>query len=100
MGGNKDYEDFYLMSLCRDFICSVSTFSWWPAWLSRYDDGIVVCPKEWIRPGYTTVNNDLTCEGWFALKTCRSIIDSYPSVKLRNFLKNLGLMKKEFYEAG
>ena len=74
---NTDYEDFYLMTLCHDFICSVSTFSWWGAWLNSYPDKTVVAPKEWIRPGSPIRNTDLCCRDWVILKTCRPIIDDY-----------------------
>lgn len=43
-GDNRAFEDFYLMSLCRHFILSNSTFGWWPAWLCQYPDSMVVSP--------------------------------------------------------
>lgn len=82
----SDYDSFYLMTMCHDFICSVSTFSWWAAWLNRYDDKTIVCPVEWVRPGYVWKNPDLKCDGWIALKICRPVIDTYPVVNLRQRL--------------
>lgn len=41
-------EDFELMKHCRYFIISNSTFSWWPAWLSDYDNKIVMSPSRWF----------------------------------------------------
>jgi hypothetical protein len=97
---NEYYEDFYLMTLCRDFISSLSTFSWWAAWLNKHDDKIIVCPREWLRPGFRTKNDDLCCSGWTCLSICRPIIGNYRVAKVINFFKALGLIRKEFYEAG
>jgi hypothetical protein len=47
--GANSYLDMYLMSLCKHFIIANSAFSWWPAWLSSYENKIVVLPKPWIR---------------------------------------------------
>ncbi len=43
-GENRSHEDFWLMSLCKHFIISNSTFSWWAAWLSVYNDKIIFAP--------------------------------------------------------
>lgn len=67
---NKDYEDLYLMSQCRDFVCSVSTLSWWGAWLNREPGKTIVTPREWIRPGHALKCPNLCCPGWVELKTC------------------------------
>ena len=75
--GNKDYEDLYLMARCRNVICSVSTFSWWGAWLIPHRDKKVVAPREWIRPGHPMRNFGLNHEGWTILKTCRPVLDDY-----------------------
>ena len=47
--GVNSWRDMYLMSLCRHHINSNSTFSWWGAWLSIFEDSITICPKEYIR---------------------------------------------------
>lgn len=75
--GNKDYEDLYLMSLCHGFVCSVSTLSWWGAWLIDYPDKIIVTPKEWIRPGYPIQSRGLCSKGWISLRNCRFLVDHY-----------------------
>lgn len=41
--GQKDFEDLYLMTLCKFHILANSTFSFWGAYLS--DDAITIAPK-------------------------------------------------------
>ena len=41
------FQDLRLMSLCRHHILANSSFSWWGAWLSRSQEGLVVAPERW-----------------------------------------------------
>jgi len=44
-GDEHAYADLWLMSKCRYFITANSTFSWWAAWLSDFEDKLVLTPK-------------------------------------------------------
>lgn len=48
ISGNKDYEDLRLMSECRHFIMSNSSYSWWAQELCK-NRGIVCAPSKWHR---------------------------------------------------
>lgn len=43
--GNKDLTDLYLLTQCKYFIISPSTFSWWGAWLSERKNKICIRPE-------------------------------------------------------
>ncbi len=50
----KDYEALILMSRCKSFIMSNSTFGWWGAWLSwargdKAKDSLYLMPNRWDR---------------------------------------------------
>jgi hypothetical protein len=75
--GNEDFEELYLMTRCRDFVCSMSTFSWWGAWLNEQPDKIVIAPPEGTRPGSVVRCPDFCCPGWIPLDTMRFIVDDY-----------------------
>jgi len=57
--------DMCLMSMCSHHIIANSSFSWWGAWLSGYDN--VIAPSRWFGDsGYTAQHNtsDIIPERW------------------------------------
>lgn len=45
---NNWHEDMYLMSKCKHNIISISSFSWWSAWINDDPSQIVIAPKKWL----------------------------------------------------
>jgi hypothetical protein len=101
MEGNTEYEDLYLISKCRNVICSPSSFSWWASYLSRYEDKQIIVPEYWFLPGGKAFNNDIFVDGWMRLKA-HAWYDYYPirfipnkiEVYYRRILKIIRLFKE------
>lgn len=45
-----DYEELWMMSLCKNNIISNSTFSWWGSFLNENIDKKVIAPSLWTGP--------------------------------------------------
>ena len=43
---NKTLNDFYLLTKCKYFIVGPTSFGWWGAWLSKYNDKIILRPAD------------------------------------------------------
>jgi len=67
---NSALEDLYLMTLAQNHIIANSTFSWWGAYLSKYDEGIKIAPRHWFTKEATIRHKyllDLFPDDWIQL---------------------------------
>jgi hypothetical protein len=65
-GPDRDYEDLYLMSLCRHHIIANSSFSWWAAWLGRHE-GTMVCAPANFTPHKGPLVRDAYPSDWIVI---------------------------------
>lgn len=61
---NNDH--FQLMTLCKHFVISNSTFSWWGAWLSSFKGKIVISPENWFA-NKNIVTKDIYPPSWIKM---------------------------------
>jgi hypothetical protein len=64
-GTDPVWEKLRMMSMCKHFIISNSTFSWWAQWLSTNDNKIVISPSRWFNNDY---QSPLIDSNWITIK--------------------------------
>jgi len=68
----KELDALWLLSLCKNFVISNSTFSWWGAYLSKLPGKVVVSPDTWFGPGVHSrgySEHDIYADGWIKVPT-------------------------------
>ena len=65
-GPEREYEDLYLMSVCRHHVIANSSFSWWAAWLGR-QEGTVVCAPANFTPQKAPPIRDVYPSDWVVI---------------------------------
>jgi hypothetical protein len=63
------WEALWIMSLCKHFIISNSSFSWWGAFLGETEDSIVLCPDIWFGPDLHEDYSDIYRNNWIKIPT-------------------------------
>lgn len=63
-GTDSVYEKLRMMSSCKHFILSNSSFSWWACYLSNYSGKIVISPNRWFN---IDIPCDLINENWILI---------------------------------
>lgn len=58
LGQFSDSDEFFLMSACQNQIISNSTFSWWAAYLNKYNN------KKIIAPVISNASSNIYPDGW------------------------------------
>jgi len=61
-----DYVSLYVMSKMNHHVIANSSFSWWGAWMSEYEDKKIIAPDKWFGP--TGENyRDIVPENWIKI---------------------------------
>jgi len=68
--GNKDFEDLFLMTQCKNNIICNSSFSWWGAWLNKNQDKKIIAPlyTRWVGQALSNLDTkDVIPKNWIQL---------------------------------
>ena len=63
----EDYEELWLMSLCKNNIMSNSTFSWWGSFLNKNKNKNVFTPSIWFGPSVGYNFQDIYLDSWIKI---------------------------------
>jgi len=66
--GPHNSTHLWLMTLCKSFVISNSSFGWWAAWLCSRPDKTVVRPDRWFNKP-SGENPDICPPNWIELAT-------------------------------
>lgn len=64
-------EKIRLMSACKHFIISNSTFGWWPQYLGQYPNKIVISPDRWLES--FADRHPLILDNWVLIPTNKKL---------------------------
>ena len=67
--GLEDYEELWIMSLCKNNIMSNSSFSWWGSFLNKNKNKKVFAPSIWFGPNGEKNYSDIYDEKWIMIPT-------------------------------
>lgn len=65
-GNDQIYEKLRLMTSCKHFIMSTSTFCWWAQYLAKNPNKVVISPDKWFNDGSSS---KLLMDDWIKIKT-------------------------------
>lgn len=60
----EDYEELWLISLCKNNIMSNSSFSWWGSFLNKNENKKVFTPSIWFGPSGESNYQDIYLDEW------------------------------------
>lgn len=60
-GKSPDYEKLRMMSKCKHFVISNSSYSWWAQYMSENPDKLVIAPNKWFKQD---VPCDIYMDNW------------------------------------
>ena len=65
---DKIITDLFLLSQCKHFIVTTSTFNWWGAWLSQSKNKIIIRPDEHFFSSFKFNNIDYWPTSWIKIQ--------------------------------